>query len=539
VAFPRQRLRANGATKARLAVIVLAAVAVALAAVDRSESPNASTQALVRVDFVYSTDLDQLLAPLIERFNEGGFKVRGRSIHIEGRGLTSGEAERLIRTGEEKPVVWAPASSLWGRLLTARVGKPWVPLVTPSIVHSPQVIAIPEPQARKLGWPESTIGWKDIPRLVASGALRFGHPSPLSSTSGLSALAAVYYAVTGKLYGLTNDDVHRARARVRKVERSVVHYAPTANDFLDQLADYGPGYASAVVVQETSLVQFNEQNSWRLVAVYPSDGTFMADYPYIVLNGLWVSEDEADAARAFFEWLRGMITPETAARSGYRDAEESETVLPPVDPEHGADPSQPVFLLRPPAPDVLMAILAAWREDRKLADIVIAVDASMLRKGTAAELRRAVERLLDPLSPRHRVGLVAFGDSVSTAVPLAPLSVNAERLREGLAGLRPTGRTALYDAVADGVRQATSADDSARTTALVVVTDGGDDASSLDLAGLRARIRGSRVRIFTVAYGSKADSRALEAIAATSQGRAFRTSAGELAGVCGDIALYF
>jgi Ca-activated chloride channel family protein len=525
--------------KARLAVIALAAVAVGVAAVDRSESPQASTQALVRVDFVYSTDLDELLAPLIARFNEGGFKVRGRSIRMEGRGVTSGEAERLIRTGEEKPVVWAPASSLWGRLLTARIGKPWVPLVTPSIVHSPQVIAIPEARARKLGWPESTIGWEDIPRLVASGALRFGHPSPLTSTSGLSALAAVYYAVTGKLYGLTNDDVHRARARVRKIERSVVHYTPTANDFLDQLANYGPGYASAVVVQETSLVQFNEQSPWRLVAVYPSDGTFMADYPYIVLNSPWVSEDEGEAAHAFFEWLRGMVTPETAARSGYRDAEEGETVLPPVDLEHGADPSQPVFLLRPPAPDVLTAILAAWREDRKLADIVIAVDASMLRKGTAAELRRAVERLLDPLSPRHRVGLVAFGGRVSTVVPLARLGANAQSLRETLAGVAPDGETALYDAVEEGVRKAASANDRTRTTALVVMTDSGDDASSLDLAGLRARIRGSGVRIFTVGFGSKADRRALETIARASRGTAFRASPGELVDVCDDIALYF
>src|SRR5262249_27496353 len=115
------------------------------------------------------------------------------------------------------------------------------------------------------------------------GRFRFAHGNPTSSPPGLSAVPAEYYAVTGKLAGLTIDDVNHARRDVRKIEQSIVHYAPTADDLLAQLARYGPGYASAVVVQETSLVQFNEQSPRRLVAIYPADGTFMADYPYIAL----------------------------------------------------------------------------------------------------------------------------------------------------------------------------------------------------------------------------------------------------------------
>jgi hypothetical protein len=67
----------------------------------------------------------------------------------------------------------------------------------------------------------------------------------------------------------------------------------------------------------------------------------------------------------FWNWLHGQVTPQTAARHGYRVATPGAPVLPPIDPEHGADPSKPDVVLRPPAPDVLSAILAAWREDRK------------------------------------------------------------------------------------------------------------------------------------------------------------------------------
>jgi Ca-activated chloride channel homolog len=367
VSVPQRWLRPTGAMKARLVVIALAAAAVGVAVVEDGGSTSGVTP--IRLEFVYSPDTEELLAPLIERFNGAGFKVAGRPVRVTGQALTSGEAESMIAARTLKPVVWGPASSLWGRLLNADVRKDWAPLDNPSIVQSPQVIAIPEQTARKLGWPKRSIGWKDIPRLAASGTFRFGHPNPTSSTSGLSAVAAEYYAVTGKLAGLTVDDVNAARRSVRRIEQSIVHYAPTADDLLAQLARYGPRHASAVVVQETSLVQFNEQSPWRLVAVYPADGTFMADYPYTVLDGPWVSADERAGAHTFGRWLRGEVTPAAAGRSGYRIATPGAPVLPPVDPEHGADPTKPDVVLRPPAPDVLTAILATWKEDRKLADV--------------------------------------------------------------------------------------------------------------------------------------------------------------------------
>jgi Ca-activated chloride channel family protein len=215
-------------------------------------------------------------------------------------------------------------------------------------------------------------------------------------------------------------------------------------------------------------------------------------------------------------------------------------VLPPVDREHGADPGKPNTVLVSPAPDVLTAILATWKEDRKLANVVLAVDtsASMGQAGRARTLSRAIDAFLQPLSRRDRVGFIAFNDRVRTVVPIARLAASEFAIRDAVFGSAPRGRTALYAAIAAGVKQAAS-QGSAKTTALVVMTDGADDASSLDLDGLLPLIRDSGVRVFTVALGSKADRAALEKIADASRGKAFTTSADGLEDVYREIALFF
>ena len=99
---------------------------------------------------------------------------------------------------------------------------------------SPQVIAMWEPLARALGWPQTKIGWKDILALATSsrgwadyghpeyGPFRLGHTNPGFSTSGLSAVASEYYAVTDKHSGLSLADVQpRGRPSRRPDDRAL------------------------------------------------------------------------------------------------------------------------------------------------------------------------------------------------------------------------------------------------------------------------------------------------------------------------------
>jgi Ca-activated chloride channel family protein len=87
--------------------------------------------------------------------------------------------------------------------------------------------------------------------------------------------------------GLRENEVTSSKARktVKGIERSIVHYGDTTDYFAVQLKKFGPAYASAVAMEEATLVAFNKgRTGTKLVALYPHEGTFYSDDPYIVLE---------------------------------------------------------------------------------------------------------------------------------------------------------------------------------------------------------------------------------------------------------------
>jgi Ca-activated chloride channel family protein len=560
--------------KARWIVIALAVVAVGAAvAISRAGSGGSgsdhggggATKAAadaIRVSFAYSPEKQGLLAPLIERFNAQGTKVGGRPVFIDAQVVSSGDAERRIARGRLKPMVWSPASSLWGRLLNFEADRPYVAADNPSIVRTPLVIAMWEPLARALGWPRKPVGFKQILALATAkrgwadygkpefGRFKLGHTNPDFSTSGLSAVAAEYFAATGKREGLTEEDVSRpaVRAQIRTIERSIVHYGDTTLFFADQLAKYGPAYASAVAMEEVTLVDFNrKRRGTKLVGVYPSEGTFFSDNPYLVLDAPWVTPRQRLAATAFGAYLKRQVTPEVAARGGFRPGDANARPVAPIDRAHGADPSQPTRVLSLPEPRVLAKVKSTWRQDRKPANIILVVDksGSMSEEGKLDQAKQGLKVFFSELSPQDRVGMVSFDDRVYPTVALAPFARNRAPLQRGVDDLLPGGETAVYDATGQGVSDVQGLRDDTRINAVVALTDGEDNSSGLTPAALVARLgrqarsEGLSVRVYTIAYGSEANRGVLRDIARSSGGKEFEGDPNDIEAVYRSISSFF
>jgi Ca-activated chloride channel family protein len=555
--------------RGQLLIAVLAAVAVAVVAVlsaggddspdGQGEAEQRAPEGAVRVLFAYSPEKERLLVPLIREFNQED----GRAF-VEGEVVSSGDAETRIAEGRYEPVVWSPASSLWGRLLNFDADRPLAAEESPSIVRTPLVIAMWRPFAEALGWPQRQIGFDQIIELARSnqGFGEFGHPefgrfklvhtNPDFSTSGLEAVVAEYYAATGKHEGLTEEDVTASKARriVRDIERSIVHYGDTTLFIADQMRANGPGYASAVAMEEVTLLEFNRDRGSQppLVALYPPEGTFYSDNPFIVLDAPWVSAAERAAARRFQEFLAEHIDPARAAKSGFRPADLDQEPVAPVSKENGVDPAQPERVLGLPEPRVLDRIKRAWREDRKPASVLLVVDtsASMNDEDRLPRAKQGLDTFFEQVGRQDAVGLTIFSDRIQPLIPIAPFRQNEGQLRETVRNLIADGGTAVWDATTEGFEQVRVDADPDRISAVVVLTDGEDTDSSRSVEEVVEAVRAqgdssNQVRVFTIAYSAGAEGAAegLEAIAKASGGQPYEGDTEDIESVYRSISSFF
>jgi Ca-activated chloride channel family protein len=558
--------------KSQLALIAVAAGAVVLIALlfggkdDPSPSSGpAATSApsgAIKVTFAYSPEKEELLKPLIASFNASATQANGKQVFVVGENVSSGDAQLKISKQTYKPTAWTPSSSLWGGLLNFAADQPYVAEENPSIVRTPLVIAMWEPMARALGYPRKKLGFGDILKLARSnqgwaayghpeyGAFKLVHTNPDFSTSGLSAVVAEYYYATGKKEGLLEKDIAKARPIVKDIERSIVHYGDTTLFIADQLRKSGPGYASAVAMEEATLVAFNQDRGSqpKLVAIYPEEGTFFSDNPYITLNAPWVTADQKAGAASFGTYLADNVDATKAAKYGFRAADLQAEPKPPLTASNGVDPKQPTRELGRPEPRVLDALRRAWRLDRKPANVLLVLDTSgsMTQENRLASAKQGLSAFIAQVQPQDNVGLTIFSDRIQPLVPIAPVKGNRAQLRRIVSNLVADGGTAIYDATAAGVQQVAQRADSSRINAVVLLTDGEDtdSARSVDQVVRELEAQGDstkRVRVFTIAYsaGAAAAAANLTRIAAASGGKDYVGKTSDIESVYRSISSFF
>jgi Ca-activated chloride channel family protein len=125
------------------------------------------------------------------------------------------------------------------------------------------------------------------------------------------------------------------------------------------------------------------------------------------------------------------------------------------------------------------------------------VDRSQSMRPKTAALVAAVSALLHASRPEDELFGVDFNDRVSLAVPDGQLFTNDGKwLETALGAVRAEGRTAMYDGVAEGLRQLRLGH--AEKRALIVISDGGDNASRLTYAEVLALARRSDAVIYAI-----------------------------------------
>ena len=148
-------------------------------------------------------------------------------------------------------------------------------------------------------------------------------------------------------------------------------------------------------------------------------------------------------------------------------------------------------------------------------------DAEAPKRG---QVLAAAEDLVGESNREDEVFVLNFNDSVKRGLPEdTPFSDNIPQLRAALNREHPAGKTALYDAVADGLKQLEAGRRGRKT--LVVVSDGGDNVSMHKRAETIDLVERSAASIFTIGLFNEgeydADPGILRQFAKISGGEAF------------------
>jgi Ca-activated chloride channel homolog len=153
------------------------------------------------------------------------------------------------------------------------------------------------------------------------------------------------------------------------------------------------------------------------------------------------------------------------------------------------------------------------------------IDSSGSMQPNRARVIAAATAFAEASHPSDELFALAFNDTVNAALPLtSPFTRDVAVLRESLTRtIRARGRTALFDAVASGLEYLSGGRHERRV--LVVVSDGGDNASHTTFDEVVIKTQASNVVIYTVALVDPVDRdanpRLLKRIAQVSGGEAF------------------
>jgi len=531
----------------------------------RSPEPEES-ETLIKIQFTYGSEKAKWIRQATETFNNQKLKTAtGRTIFVSHNPMGSGACINDILEGTAKTHLVSPASAVFIDLGNAesntQTGSDLVGQ-TKKLCLSPVVIAMWQPMAEALGHGKHPIGWKEVIDIAQNpkgwaaydmaqwGQFRFGHTHPDFSNSGIISLIAETYAAAGKQSQLTSADVNKPSTGdyLENIEQAIVHYGKSTGFFGRKMFANGPRYLSAAVLYENMGIESYEHNlDFPVVAVYPKEGTFYSDHPVGIVQREWVTDEHKEACEAYTDFLLSKDQQEKAMQFGFRPSDLKIPLNEKFTAKYGVDKNQPQTLLEVPSVPVIQDIRSLWLKKKKKSHIVLAIDCSdsMNRNGKIQAARKGALQMLEQLGDEDTLSLLTFNSEVNWINKDAKVGTNRKQLHRQISLLLANKKTALYDAIYQGFKHLqNSPDKENKITAVVVLSDGANTSggitttkSLLKQIGIDAEDQGTR--IFTIAYGSGATPKDLEAIANSAKGKNYKSDTTNIKKIFLEISTFF
>lgn len=562
-----------------LTAIVVAVFMVVLAVVllrdsDGEETPQATpistdgpqeTADTMVLSFVTSSAKKSWVEQAVAEFNAKSVRVGNKAVVVKAKHVNSGASWEAIRDGSSKPDIWSPGDESWVRIANegwkSLHNKALFPKADP-LVNVPLCIAMWEPMAVALGYPKP-LGWSDLveisndPQGWAShghpewGSFKWGHAHP-DANSGFLTVVAEVYAHLQKTKDLTVADLKNPSllAALKAAEHSVEHYG-LSNSWIDTfMREKGPAYLSAAVQYENAIIEGNQKTQnrpFKVVAIYPKEGTFITQHPAGIPDAEWITPERREASEKFLEFLLSEPVQTAAMKLGLRPIAKSVAIADPFLPQWGVSPEMPdIPTFDVPSEDILKRITDLWHDAKKPASVMLVIDTSGSMAGDPMEkAKEGAAQFISRMHPRDELEVRAFNNVITRLTPADAVAKNGEESRQRVLGLFANGGTHLYEVVREAAvewaaRKKNSPD---RHYGIVVLTDGQDEGSQISRADLMDVLpqgdNPETIKIFTIAYGDRADKLFLQELSNRSNARTFESTASDISRVYKELSANF
>ncbi|MCA9946169.1 MAG: VWA domain-containing protein [Anaerolineales bacterium] len=500
----------------------------------------------VVVNVIANTTVAPWLETAVTTFNTSETETSsGDPVFVVLNAVESGQAiDQLIN--DPSLALWLPEEAVWTDVL-ADAGDDSFQGDCVSVAQSPLVIGMWREVAEALGWPGLPLGWLDIGSLAADPAawnyysggtlgqsFKLGHTHPGLSGSGASTLLAIVQAAESKTEAVSVGDIGQpiVQASVGAFEGGVTWFSSSTQSLAETMAERGVDYLTAGVMYEANVAQLAGSD---IVAIYPLEGTFMADFPACVRNSATSAEKEA--AVLFRDYLLNEARQQSAAANGLRPVA-SEISLAASD---AIDPSQPATIFDAPSTNTIFAVQELWQEARKDVNLVMLLDTSGSMRGSKIEnMREAAVQFVQQMGDDDYLSLIAFSTEPELIVRHVLVGENRDKIVNAIVELEAVGDTTLFDAIGDGAALLTQTTLPSTANAMVVLTDGQDTRSyRFNSITAMQEATANNATVFTIAYGGDADENTLEQLAIQANGNFFIGDEASIAAIYEEMSAAF
>lgn len=316
----------------------------------------------ITISVAYSTEKEEWLTAAAAAFNQQ-YKGQYSVVLKDSRGSLDGVNWILQQASDPKqkphlPTIWSPASYLELNLLNTKwedacqhqcpdiIDKngefaPQTP------VHSPLVLAVWQNQADVLSNSSyKALTWQDIHDLLllhdwgqiggdrGLGEVKLAQTEPDKSNSGLMTLLLLTHSYFQQQADLPPDEINKNAGFstfLKEIEDHVWCFGPSSGTYMNSMIARGPNTFDIIATYENLVLEkvvkkdptYNQpeaQGRWGepLVMYYPPEYKLIADHPFAVLQGDWVTPAQQQAALIFLQFLKEPAQQQSALTWGLR-----------------------------------------------------------------------------------------------------------------------------------------------------------------------------------------------------------------------------